>query len=213
MINLQDYDIFIFDCDGVILDSNKLKSDAFRQALEYEPEEMVEELVRYHKLNGGISRYEKFNYFYKSIKSSNNVSEDCDRAIEKFAAFVSKGLLEVNHVPGVISFFNKIAPSKDLFVNSGSDEKELRQIFEQRDISHYFKEIYGSPNTKEKNLKKILGEYGKNKQCIFFGDSNSDYLAASSNKIDFVYISDYSEWSNPNGSFAFQAKNFKYITI
>ena len=67
MINLQDYDIFIFDCDGVILDSNKLKSDAFRQALEYEPEEMVEELVRYHKLNGGISRYEKFNYFYKSI--------------------------------------------------------------------------------------------------------------------------------------------------
>ena len=32
MIDIDDYDVFIFDCDGVILDSNKLKSEAFEHA-------------------------------------------------------------------------------------------------------------------------------------------------------------------------------------
>jgi len=35
MINIDKYDFFIFDCDGIILDSNKLKSNAFTEALPY----------------------------------------------------------------------------------------------------------------------------------------------------------------------------------
>jgi beta-phosphoglucomutase-like phosphatase (HAD superfamily) len=34
---LCDYDFVVFDCDGVILKSNQLKSDAFAKALEGEP--------------------------------------------------------------------------------------------------------------------------------------------------------------------------------
>ena len=29
-MNFQDYKTIVFDCDGVILNSNKLKTDAFR---------------------------------------------------------------------------------------------------------------------------------------------------------------------------------------
>ena len=51
MINLKNYDVFIFDCDGVILDSNSLKSEAFRISLSDEDTEKVDELVLYHKQN------------------------------------------------------------------------------------------------------------------------------------------------------------------
>ena len=60
MIDIDDYDVFIFDCDGVILDSNILKSEAFEHALTLEDKSDVERLIQYHKDNGGISRYEKF---------------------------------------------------------------------------------------------------------------------------------------------------------
>ena len=33
MIDIAKYDYFIFDCDGVILNSNALKSKAFAEAL------------------------------------------------------------------------------------------------------------------------------------------------------------------------------------
>ena len=33
MLIFKDYDTIIFDCDGVILDSNELKIDAMREAL------------------------------------------------------------------------------------------------------------------------------------------------------------------------------------
>jgi len=63
MLDLLKYDYLIFDCDGVILDSNRLKSQAFADALLDEPPERIKAFVRYHKQHGGISRYEKFRYF------------------------------------------------------------------------------------------------------------------------------------------------------
>ena len=69
MNNIYNYDFFIFDCDGVILESNKLKSDAFSEALPNEPSHLVEEFISYHKNNGGVSRYEKFKYYFEILFS------------------------------------------------------------------------------------------------------------------------------------------------
>ena len=63
MIDLQEYEYFFFDCDGVILDSNKLKSSAFAESLVDEPSSLIANFIEYHKKNGGISRYEKFRCF------------------------------------------------------------------------------------------------------------------------------------------------------
>ena len=49
MLDLTSYDVYIFDCDGVILNSNELKSEAFRDALAGEPRDKVNDLVNYHK--------------------------------------------------------------------------------------------------------------------------------------------------------------------
>ena len=65
--DIREYLTLVFDCDGVLLDSNKVKTDAFyKSALPY-GENAANELVSYHKENGGISRYIKFEYFLDSI--------------------------------------------------------------------------------------------------------------------------------------------------
>ena len=56
---MKNYSHLFFDCDGVILNSNKVKTNAFYKiALEY-GDESAKKLVNYHIQNGGISLYTK----------------------------------------------------------------------------------------------------------------------------------------------------------
>ena len=66
MNKLDTYDTFVFDCDGVILNSNEYKSEAFfKSTLKYGKENAKN--LRYHIKNGGISRNIKFKYFLKQF--------------------------------------------------------------------------------------------------------------------------------------------------
>ena len=76
------------DCDGVIFDVNAAKTAAFRRALTDYPEPLVEALVDYHVRHGGISRYEKFRWFFQELHPSSNVEAEVARASERFAAIV-----------------------------------------------------------------------------------------------------------------------------
>ena len=67
MNKLDSYKSFIFDCDGVILNSNKIKSNAFYEVASKYGKKEAKKLVNYHINNGGISRYKKFEYFSNNI--------------------------------------------------------------------------------------------------------------------------------------------------
>ena len=197
MVNINEYDIFIFDCDGVILESNKLKSNAFTEALPDEPPDLVAEFVEYHKENGGISRYEKFRYYYEGMKKQVEAEAKIEKALNNFAAIVSQGLILCNYIPGALEFIEKLFKlNKRMFVVSGSDENELIQVFIKRGIDHYFEKIYGSPANKSENTSKVVSNLKKPIIGLFFGDSKSDYDAAKNFGIDFVFVKDYSEWEN-----------------
>ena len=61
---MLDFDAYIFDCDGVILDSNKIKGNAFKHALKEFPDQCTDEFLKYHYDNGGLSRHLKFKFFF-----------------------------------------------------------------------------------------------------------------------------------------------------
>ena len=178
---MKNYEFCIFDCDGVVLDSNRIKTRAFKEALLLEPKDKVKKLIDYHLLNGGVSRYEKFEYYFKNIKCSQDIESDLQKALDKFASYVYNKLLKCDLVPGVIQFVEKMN-NLDIkcYVNSGSDENELNEVFKERGFINLFEEIKGSPNTKDKNTSSIIGSIGKERRGVFFGDSKSDYLSAVS---------------------------------
>ena len=195
MINMEKYDFLIFDCDGVILDSNLLKSRAFAESLLDEPPELVKSFVDYHKQHGGISRYEKFKYYFTDILNYPDAENKINEALFRFARIVKKGLIECNYVPGIQEFLKQQAAFEmPMFVVSGSDEKELQEVFIKRGIEHYFNKIYGSPANKVENTSKVVSNIDNSKFGLFFGDSKSDYEAASKFGIDFIFVKDYSEW-------------------
>ena len=53
---IEKYKSVVFDNDGVIMDSNAAKTEAFALALEGEEEVLIEEFINYHKAFGGVSR-------------------------------------------------------------------------------------------------------------------------------------------------------------
>ena len=65
------YKTIIFDCDGVILNSNKIKTESFYKVAKKFGEKEAIKLVKFHLSNGGISRYEKFKFFLEIIKENN----------------------------------------------------------------------------------------------------------------------------------------------
>ena len=197
MIDIAKYDFFIFDCDGVILNSNNLKTRAFAEALPNEPSDIVTDFVEYHKKNGGISRYEKFRYYYETMKNQVDSEQEIENALNNFTNIVSDGLIKCNYIPGVIEFIKKLyVKEKKLFIVSGSDEEELKGVFSKRMIFHYFEQIYGSPVDKIENTRKVIELISNGQSGVFLGDSKTDYDAAKKYKLDFIFVSAVSEWQN-----------------
>ena len=193
------YDYLIFDCDGVILDSNRFKIQAYSDALPDERPKHIEIFLRYHKQHGGVSRYEKFRYYYNEIRRTLSPEREINIAIDRFAAIVRKGMLECDYVLGVLQFIKHAKTnSVPLFVVSGSDENELREVFSIRGIDYHFNHIYGSPANKVKNTGKVVKLMGEEKKGLFFGDSKTDFDAANKFGLDFVFISGFSEWDVGN---------------
>ena len=218
MKNLESYKNLIFDCDGIILNSNKIKTEAFKEVVYHYGKEAAEELVKFHVENGGISRYEKFNYFFETISINNNLDKNSinvEKLIENYGSKVEKKL-EVCEISTQIMKYRKYSNGV-WYVVSGSDQNELIKIFKKKQLKNSFDGgIYGSPLSKYEIFKNIFKDkIDEISKSIYIGDSKYDYLAAKKIGMDFVFLSKWSEfkdienYAKTNNIFCF--KEFKDI--
>lgn len=208
---LSDYKTFIFDCDGVLLNSNLVKTKAFYQAALPYGEAAAQNLLEYHVANGGVSRYKKFNYFLEHIVPSHisgAVDSDLDSLLSSYATLVKEGLLNCEIAVGLEELRHQTRQSRWLVV-SGGDQKELRSIFTQRNLTSFFDGgIFGSPDTKDHILDRELNNENIQFPALFLGDSKYDYQAAHQAGTDFIFISGWSEvsahreWCQENGLYS-----------
>ena len=65
-----------------------------------------------------------------------------------------------------------------------------------RCINNYFDAIYGSPNDKIINTRKVISTIDKKGNGVFLGDSKTDYDAANKFGLDFLFLKGVSEWKD-----------------
>ena len=201
---LTKYQTLVFDCDGVVLNSNKVKTQAFYEATKYYGHEPAQALVDYHVANGGISRYLKFEYFLKEILQTDIEESELQYLLNYFANAVKQGLMKCQVAAGLDELKEKTRHANWLIV-SGGDQAELREVFKARGMLDLFNGgIFGSPDDKDKILAREKLSKNIDENALFLGDSKYDFLAASKAGLDFVFVSDWTEvkdwqiWVNEN---------------
>jgi phosphoglycolate phosphatase-like HAD superfamily hydrolase len=190
---IENYKTLIFDCDGVILNSNKIKTQAFFDATKHLGYEVAKALQDYHVKNGGISRYAKFEHFITEILNQDFDEVFYHELLQRFAQSVKKGLMNCEVAEGLDELREKTVHANWLIV-SGGDQAELREVFAVRGLNKYFNGgIFGSPDDKDAILKNETKNCNIIGRSLFLGDSKYDYQAANMAKMDFIFISNWTE--------------------
>ncbi|MEO8419249.1 MAG: HAD family hydrolase [Methylophilaceae bacterium] len=194
-MDLKRYKTMVFDCDGVILDSNALKTQAYYDtAISFGADEhQAQALVDYHVRLGGISRFIKFEYFLREILGQPAMDGDMQILLDRFASEIHRGLLNCEMATGLQALRNA-SPDARWMVISGGDQAELRTLFAERKISELFDAgIYGSPDNKDMILAREAASANVAFPAVFFGDSRYDHEASSRAGLDFVFVSNWTE--------------------
>ena len=189
----------VFDCDGVVLDSNRIKTEAFRTAaLPFGPES-ADRLRAYHLENGGVSRYLKFRHFLESIVEGEAPAGSYERLLDRYAAEVGRELSTASVAPGLQRIRDETR-SATWILASGGDQTELRGVFEERGLSRFFDGgIYGSPTPKDEILASCRDRGLLDRPALFLGDSRYDFEVASDFGLDFLFVeawSEFQEWQD-----------------
>jgi phosphoglycolate phosphatase-like HAD superfamily hydrolase len=178
------------DCDGVILDSNRMKVAAVNKTLiEFNlfSDSDVDIALDHFQDNFGMSRYWHAEYFSNLVPDA--PINFVEQFISRYASIVKKDYLNVALCEGVMRFLTSSNTKK--YVVSGSDQNELQEVFEVRKLSQHFIKILGSPESKVNNIASIIDMDTQKNYCMI-GDSFADLEAAIANNIQFIFYQPYS---------------------
>mgnify|MGYP001365978369 CR=1 FL=1 len=180
--------VHLFDCDGVILNSNSLKIDALKLALMSvgSSDEFIDWAIEEFRLNFGRSRLEHFQTFENNNNSSKAffTSEMSQRSLDLYAKKVQALYLECEIIKETYQYLRNLPADHSVFVVSASDEAELKSILPARMSFIDPVNIYGGPTEKSTNIRKIL-EFNDSEKTVMYGDSVKDGEAAIANNINF----------------------------
>lgn len=177
----------LWDFDGVIMDSMKIKAEGFKSIFSEYSEEAIAQMESYHYANGGVSRFEKIRYFHEEILHKKISDYEIQKLAENFAMSIAKHLFyKENLIDDALHFIENNHNNYNFHIVSGAEHHELNQLCKVFGITDYFITIEGSPIKKNIIIKNILNKYSYQiNETVLIGDSINDYEAAKKNSIDF----------------------------
>jgi phosphoglycolate phosphatase-like HAD superfamily hydrolase len=177
--------VLILDFDGVIIESNQAKTQAFRELFSRFPNH-ADYMMAYHHDNVSKSRFDKFDHLLARL------GRDGDAALraglsETFSQLVLRRILDVPFVPGAEAFLKTMA-RLPMYLASVTPADELGDILEHRNLLHWFQGIYGCPPwTKPEAIVDILSrEHAAPADALLIGDSAGDQRAANETGVGFL---------------------------
>ena len=176
----------MLDFDGVIIESNGVKTQAFEKLFSQFPE-CKEAMMEFHYKNISVSRVKKIERL--AFLMGKEADIDFKKEVEeKFSKYVLETILTVPMVGGAQKFLNVMKNRVPLYLASVTPESELRYILEKRNLSHWFDGVYGCPPwTKADAIRDILLQNKISaKSGILIGDSTGDQKAALEVGIQFI---------------------------
>lgn len=178
--------IIFWDFDGVIKDSNNIKSDAFYRLFAGFGNTLASRIRAHHEVNTGQSRYEKIPIYlgWCDIEPDENLVAQYAR---RFAELVCDGVIESDWVPGVVDYIRANRHTKKMFLLTATPHTEIKYILQRLGIEECFAAVFGYPTDKRDGMKSVLINQGcPPGYAVMVGDSIDDFRAAEAIDVPFI---------------------------
>ncbi|MBZ9566293.1 HAD family hydrolase [Modicisalibacter tunisiensis] len=183
------FDALVFDCDGVILDSARLKRSTFADFYHDQPPALYQAVLAYLARGGGQPRDVKFHHIEAHILGRPVDDKRIRELSTAFAERIEAQVAETPALPGAVAFLERWRGRLPLYLLSATPQAELRRIIVARGLDALFDDVLGAPPDKVSGLRNLL-DYRNHEpaRTVMIGDSYNDYRAARSNGTHFVGI-------------------------
>jgi phosphoglycolate phosphatase-like HAD superfamily hydrolase len=178
-VDPRDIDAVFFDFDGVLVESNEVKIDAFRRLYEPFGNDVVERVIAEHIRHEGVSRVVKLERFHREFLGVTLDAAELADLAETYSTMVEDVVVACDAVPGAQEALEAWSGRCPLYVVSGTPQDELRRIAARRGMDGYFATVFGSPRVKPDIVGDELRRIGvAADRVLFVGDSLTDFDCA-----------------------------------
>ena len=182
--------VVVFDFDGTLVKSNKLKYDAY---FELFPQDAYHNEVIRNVLSKSFeeSRYSILEKILREVApEANDLQETVHSLADRYNVIVVEGAKTCPECPGAERLLQRLSLFYPLYLSSTTPEAALREIIRFRRWFRYFKNIFGYPRKKQETLREILREEQLHpSQMLVVGDGESDRVSAEAVGCDFFDVS------------------------
>ncbi len=185
----------MFDCDGVVLNSNQTKIDAYYAVAKKMggSDAQAQAFVDHHVAKGSFPRNGKTEYYLTEIVKQPVTKAILHQYMQAFEDVLDVTLMQCEVAVGLAALKAATPQAKWMLV-SGGDQAELRRIFPRRQLAQLFEAgIFGGPEQKDEVLAREIANGNLQFPALFVGDSKYDHQAASRAGLDFVFLNAWTE--------------------
>lgn len=189
--------VLILDFDGVVVESNSIKTRAFEKVFSRFPEHR-DAMIAFHDEHVSVSRYAKFDRLAALLGRDGDAALTADLAAD-FSRRVLEEMKTVPMVKGAETLLTMVTGRLPIYLASVTPEPELKHILAERGLAGWFKGVYGCPPwTKLNAVRDVLTrEAASPGEALLIGDSAGDQRAASETGVRFLGRNSGLEFDSP----------------
>ena len=176
----------VLDFDGVLVESEGLKTEVFREVFARFPAQAAACLA-YHEAHLSLPRHTKFEYLAQLAGRGGDAAFLQDLA-EDFSRRAIARTAACPEVPGASAFLAEFSARLPLYLASITPEGDLLEVLERRQWRRYFVEVFGyPPRPKTAAVEQAVAAAGGRRTAVaLVGDAPSDLQVARDTGIEFL---------------------------
>jgi phosphoglycolate phosphatase len=174
--------VYIFDFDGTLVHSNKIKREAFYNL----SDEIIKNRQVVDKVLSAIpelSRFEIIEKIHEKISDNSGLTFERKvilKAIDRYSEVVRERVLACPEVDGASELLTTLnAEGHLIFISSNTPERPLGQLIAARKWNKLIHGYYGYPKQKHETIQRILTDRQlQPSEVLVIGDGTSDESSA-----------------------------------